>query len=78
MRPATSAANIAKLPELLQHWQAKRGNLMNYSTAELDQIDEDFFCEISDETLEAAAGTPIGGGQAMVTVGPTIMIGGCC
>ena len=48
---------------------------MNYSTAELDQTDEDFFCEVSDETLEAAAGTPIGG-QAMVTVGPTIMIGG--
>ena len=48
---------------------------MNHSTAELDQTDEDFFCEVSDETLEAAAGTPIGG-QAMVTVGPTIMIGG--
>ena len=31
---------------------------MNYSTAELDQTDEDFFCEVSDETLEAAAGTP--------------------
>jgi len=43
----------------------------------LDQTDEDFFCEVSDETLEAAAGTPIGG-QAMVTVGPTILIGGCC
>ena len=47
---------------------------MNHSTAELDQTDEDFFCEVSDETLEAAAGTPIGG-QAMVTVGPTILIG---
>ena len=47
------------------------------STAELDQIDDDFLYEVSDETLEAAAGTPIGG-QAMVTVGPTIMIGGCC
>ena len=69
--------NIAKLPELLQHSQAKRGNLMNHNTAELDQTDEDFFCEVSDETLEAAAGTPIGG-QAMVTVGPTILIGGCC
>ena len=45
---------------------------MNHSTAELDQTDEDFFCEVSDETLEAAAGTPIGG-QAMVTVGPTIL-----
>ena len=29
---------------------------MNYSTAELDQTDEDFFCEVSDETLEAATG----------------------
>jgi hypothetical protein len=35
---------------------------MNDSTAtvELDQTDEDFFCEVSDETLEAAAGTPSG------------------
>jgi hypothetical protein len=40
---------------------------VNHSIAELDQTDEDFFCEVSDETLEAAAGTPIGG-QAMVTV----------
>ena len=47
------------------------------STAELDQIDDDFLYEVSDETLEAAAGTPIGG-QVMVTVGPTIMIGRCC
>jgi hypothetical protein len=30
------------------------------STAELDQTDEDFFCEVSDETLEVAAGTHIG------------------
>jgi hypothetical protein len=44
-------------------------------TAELDQIEEDF--EVSDEALEAAAGTHIGG-QGMVTIGPTIMIGGCC
>jgi hypothetical protein len=69
--------NIAKLPELLQHSQAKRGNLMNHNTAELDQTDEDFFCEVSDETLEAAAGTYIGG-PFMVTIGPTIMVGGCC
>jgi hypothetical protein len=37
---------------------------MNHSTnsaAELDQTNEDFFCEVSDETLEAAAGIPIGG-----------------
>ena len=52
---------------------------MNDSTAtvELDQTDEDFFCEVSDETLEAAADADIGG-RAMVTVGPTILIGGCC
>ena len=50
---------------------------MNHVTAELDQTDEDILNEVSDETREAAAGTPIGG-QAMVTVGPTIMIGGCC
>jgi hypothetical protein len=52
-------------------------NHSNNSAAELDQTNEDFFCEVSDETLEAAAGIPIGG-QAMVTVGPTTMIGGCC
>jgi hypothetical protein len=50
------AANIAKLPELLQHLQSKRDNVVNHSTAELDQTDED----VSDETLEAAAGPPIG------------------
>jgi hypothetical protein len=47
------------------------------STAELDQTDEDFFCEVSDETLEAAAGADIEG-QCIVTVGPTIIVGGCC
>ncbi len=46
-------------------------------TAEFDQTDEDILYEVSDETLEAAAGTYIGG-QAMVTVGPTILIGSCC
>jgi hypothetical protein len=53
---------------------------MNHSTnagAELDQTHEDIFYEVSDEALEAAAGNGIGG-QAMVTIGPTIMIGGCC
>jgi hypothetical protein len=44
------------------------------STAELDQIDDDFLYEVSDETLEAAADADIGG-RAMVTVGPTILIG---
>jgi hypothetical protein len=47
------------------------------STAELDHIDDDFLYEVSDETLEAAADADIGG-RAMVTVGPTILIGGCC
>jgi hypothetical protein len=46
-------------------------------TAELDQTDEVILYEVSDETLEAAAGTNIEG-QAIVTVGPTIIIGGCC
>ncbi len=48
---------------------------MSRSTAELDQTDEDILCEISDETLETAAGTYIGG-QYMVTIGPTVMMGG--
>jgi hypothetical protein len=47
-------------------------------TAELVQTDEDILYEISDdETLEAAAGTHIAS-QALVTVGPTVMMGGCC
>jgi hypothetical protein len=46
-------------------------------TTKLDQTDEDIRYEVSDETLEAAAGTCIGG-QFMVTVGPTVMMGGCC
>ena len=43
------------------------------STAELAQTDE----EVSDETLEAAAGADVEG-QWIVTVGPTIIVGGCC
>ena len=53
---------------------------MNHSTdfaAKLDQTDDDILYEVSDETLEAAAGKRIGD-QAMVTVGPTILIGSCC
>jgi len=53
---------------------------MNHSTnsaAELDQIDDDVLYEVSDETLEAAAGADIEG-QCIVTVGPTIIVGGCC
>jgi hypothetical protein len=46
-------------------------------TAELDQADEDIRYEVSDETLEVAAG-PYPGGQSAVTIGPTIMVGGCC
>ena len=46
-------------------------------TAELDQADEDVLNEISDEALEAAAGASVGG-QCLVTVGPTVMVGGCC
>lgn len=46
-------------------------------TAELDQTDEEVFYEVSDETLEAAAGACIGG-QLLVTVGPTVLMGGCC
>ena len=34
---------------------------MNHITAELDQTEEDILNEVSDETLEAAAGTYIGG-----------------
>jgi hypothetical protein len=84
-----SAANVAKLPELLLCWPeaTPAGNIiwvlnngvfaMNHITAELDQTEEDILNEVSDETLEAAAGTYIGG-QFMVTIGPTIMVGGCC
>jgi hypothetical protein len=53
---------------------------MNHSTtftAEIGEMDESILYEVSDEILESAAGNRIGG-QAMVTVGPTIMIGGCC
>ncbi len=46
-------------------------------TAELVSTDEDILREISDEILEAAAGIHIAG-QALVTVGPTVMMGGCC
>jgi hypothetical protein len=51
---------------------------MNHSTAaELGQTNEDIVYEVSDETLEAAAGAHVES-QAMMTVGPTIMMGGCC
>jgi hypothetical protein len=52
---------------------------MNDSTnfsAEFDQTDDDTLYEVSDETLEAAADTHIEG--QFVTIGPTIMVGGCC
>jgi hypothetical protein len=44
-------------------------------TDELDQTDEDILYEVSDETLEAATGIYIGE-QSMMTIGPTIMMGG--
>jgi hypothetical protein len=53
---------------------------MNHTTnftTELDQTDEDVLHEVSDEALEAAAGASAGG-QCLVTVGPTVMVGGCC
>ncbi len=46
-------------------------------TAEPDPTDEEIVYEVSDETLEAAASTRIGD-PAMVTVGPTILVGSCC
>jgi hypothetical protein len=45
--------------------------------AELDQADEAILYEVSDEALEVTAGACIEG-QSMVTIGPTIMVGGCC
>jgi hypothetical protein len=44
-------------------------------TDELDQTDEDILYEVSDETLEAATGIYIRE-QSMMTIGPTIMMGG--
>ena len=75
------AVNIAKLPGLSHHLQMEGVIAMNHGThltAEIDQTDEDILSdEVSDETLEAAAGKRIGD-QAMVTVGPTILVGSCC
>ena len=45
----------------------------NFAT-KLDHTDEDILYELSDETLEAAAGIE---GVSIVTVGPTIIVGGC-
>jgi hypothetical protein len=45
-------------------------------TTELDHADEDIWYEVSDEILEAA-GSYVEG-QSLVTVGPTVMMGGCC
>ena len=53
---------------------------MNRSTnfsAERDQTNEDVLYEVSDETLEEAAGIYLAC-QARMTGGPTIMMGGCC
>ena len=45
-------------------------------TTELDHADEDIWYEVSDDILEAA-GSYVEG-QSLVTVGPTVMTGGCC
>ena len=45
-------------------------------TTELDHADEDIWYEVSDEILEAA-GSYVEG-QSLVTIGPTVMTGGCC
>jgi hypothetical protein len=42
-----------------------------------DEADADIGCEVSDEALEAAAGTYTKG-QSIMTVGMTIVMGGCC
>jgi hypothetical protein len=39
------------------------------NTAEPDQTEEEYFYEVSDETLESVAGSCIGG-QTRVTIGP--------
>jgi hypothetical protein len=63
------------MPKLVSCYTADISmNHSTNSTAELDQTDEDFFCEVSDETLAAAAGADIEG-QCIVTVGPTIVVG---
>jgi len=46
-------------------------------TTEFDEADEDIGYEVSDEALEAAAGTFMKG-QSIMTVGMTIVMGGCC
>ena len=46
-------------------------------TTEFDEADEDIGYEVSDEALEAAAGTDKKG-QSIMTVGMTIVMGGCC
>jgi hypothetical protein len=44
---------------------------------EFDSADEEICYEVSDEVLEAAAG-PYMNGQSIMTVGMTIVMGGCC
>jgi hypothetical protein len=46
-------------------------------TSELEQADEDIWYEVSDEALEAAAGTEMNS-LFVMTVGPTVMMNGCC
>jgi hypothetical protein len=44
---------------------------------EFDLADEEIGYEVSDEALETAAG-PYMNGQSIMTVGMTIVMGGCC
>ena len=44
---------------------------------ECDMADEEIGYEVSDEALEAAAGIYMNG-QPIMTVGMTIVMGGCC
>ncbi len=46
-------------------------------TIELEQADEDISYEVSDDALEAAAGTNMNS-LFVMTVGPTVMMNGCC
>ncbi len=51
---------------------------MNDHDNRQDQPDENMFLyEVSDEALEAEA-APGSRGELLMTIGPTVMMGGCC
>ena len=51
---------------------------MNDDANRHDQTDENLFLyEVSDEALEAE-GAPGWRGEVLMTIGPTVMMGGCC